>query len=239
MIDQPAVSTETIARPIGAASRQHGLVPPPPPSDDEKYLYIERNLFYLTTVIFIGSRCPIYSQIRLETHDLVLAPFLLFTAVYVIYQAISLPVNFTGRGFDLAAHRPGSGLAAAVLPDCGHLPADLRRADRLAPQHLDGRVRTHRRATRAVPGRSCWMTAPARRDPRGSRVFRLHLRAPARRRPSQEGRQPRATRSPTPAPSTSSSSTLTSRPRPDFLAETLPYMDDLATGIVQTRSTSG
>ena len=97
MIDQSAVSTGTMARPIGAARRPRGLVPPYPPSDDEKYLYTERNLLYLSTVIFIGSCCLIYSQIRLETHDLVLAPFLLFTAVYVVYQAISLPAKFTGR----------------------------------------------------------------------------------------------------------------------------------------------
>ena len=86
MIDQSAVSTETIARPIGAARRQRGLVPPHPPSDDEKYLYVERNLFYLTTVIFIGSCCLIYSQIRLETHDLVLAPFLLFLSLIHISE---------------------------------------------------------------------------------------------------------------------------------------------------------
>src|SRR5262249_19209809 len=32
-------------------------------------------------------------------------PFLAVSVTYLIYQAISLPVNFTGRDFDLAAHR--------------------------------------------------------------------------------------------------------------------------------------
>jgi len=60
MIDQPTVSTGTITRPTAVGSRQRGLVPPHPPGDDEKYLYIERNLLYLSTVIFIGSCCLIY-----------------------------------------------------------------------------------------------------------------------------------------------------------------------------------
>ena len=123
-----------MARPTAVSSRQRGLVPPHPPADDEKYLYIERNLLYLSTVIFIGSCCLIYSQIRLETHDLVFAPFLLFTVVYVLYQAISLPVNFAGRGFDLAAHqarirawRPTSYPAVDIyLPICGE-PIELLR----------------------------------------------------------------------------------------------------------------
>src|SRR6476660_4862004 len=132
MIDQSAANAGTIARPTAAACRQRGLVPPHPPGDDEKYLYIERNLLYLTTVIFIGSCCLIYSQIRLETHDLLLAPFLLFTVVYVLYQLISLPVNFAGRGFDLAGHRArvsrwrpaGYPSVDIYLPICGE-PAAL------------------------------------------------------------------------------------------------------------------
>ena len=56
-----------------------------------------------------------------------LLPFLIFTGAYVIYQAISLPVNFAGRGFDLAAHQARvAGVAAAFLPLRGHFPADLR-----------------------------------------------------------------------------------------------------------------
>ncbi|MBV9095840.1 MAG: glycosyltransferase, partial [Streptosporangiaceae bacterium] len=137
MSDQLVVGTGTIARPTVPASPrqgQRGLVPPHPPDDDEKYLYIQRNLPYLTTVISIGSCCLIFSQIRFETHDLVLSPFLLFTAVYVVYQAISLPVNFAGRGFDLAAHqarigqwRPPSYLDVDIyLPICGE-PIELLR----------------------------------------------------------------------------------------------------------------
>jgi cellulose synthase/poly-beta-1,6-N-acetylglucosamine synthase-like glycosyltransferase len=91
-----------------AVDRRHraaGLVLPEPPDDNEKYAYIQRNLPYLTTVLVIGATCLIVSQLRLEFQDLVLLPFLAFTGTYIIYQMISLPVNFSGRGFDLVAHQ--------------------------------------------------------------------------------------------------------------------------------------
>ena len=121
------------------------LVPPQPPDDDEKYCYVQRNLLYLTTILVIGSGCLIVSQVRFEAHNPALWPFMVFTATYVIYQVISLPVNFTGRGI-----RPGCspgahpGVAPALLPERGHPPAHLRRADRGAPQHLEGRSRPGR-----------------------------------------------------------------------------------------------
>ena len=99
---EPSVSA------VATAQRRRGqacLVVPQPPDDDEKYSYVQRNLPYLTLVLVIGASCLTVSQVRFETHDLVLAPFLLFTTAYVLYQAISLPVNFAGRGFDLAAHQ--------------------------------------------------------------------------------------------------------------------------------------
>ena len=80
------------------------LVLPLPPDDSEKYSYIERNLGYLTTILIIGAGCLVVSQLRFELHDLVLWPFLAFTTTYIAYQGISLPVNFTGSGFDLATH---------------------------------------------------------------------------------------------------------------------------------------
>ena len=84
MIGQRAATTGTIGqagrRPGRGRPAGPGLVPPHPPDDDEKHLYIQRNLPYLTTVILIGSICLIVSQLRLETADLALSPFLLFTA---------------------------------------------------------------------------------------------------------------------------------------------------------------
>jgi cellulose synthase (UDP-forming) len=89
----------------GAPRRVRCPVLPPPPSDCEKYAYVHRNLPYLTITLVVGASCLIVSQFRFEMHVAVPWPFVLFTASYAIYQAISLPVNFTGRGFDLAAHQ--------------------------------------------------------------------------------------------------------------------------------------
>ena len=103
-----AATADTIARPVTAAVTRHEhdhLVLPLPPDDEEKYSYVHRDLPYLTTVILIGSVCLVYSQLRLEVHDLALAPFGAFTVIYIVYQALSLPVNFAGKGFDLDAHR--------------------------------------------------------------------------------------------------------------------------------------
>ena len=137
MSDLRTASTGTIARLVTASDKRHKqghLVPPQPPDDDEKYSYIERNLPYLTTVILIGSCCLLISQIRFETQDLALSPFLFFTATYLVYQVISLPVNFAGAGFDLAAHQARvAAWQPPSYPERGHLSAYLRRADRTAP----------------------------------------------------------------------------------------------------------
>jgi cellulose synthase (UDP-forming) len=92
-----------ISRTIPDVLRREGS--PLPPDSDEKYSYIKRNLPYLTVMITIGSVCVIVSQLQFETRYLVLSPFLLVTAIYVLCQVISLPVNFAGRGFDLVGHQ--------------------------------------------------------------------------------------------------------------------------------------
>src|SRR5215468_8035152 len=111
--------------------RQPSLTLPPPPSDEEKYSYIHRNLPYLTITLAVSAGCLIFSQLRFELHSPATWPFLAFTATYICYQAISLPVNFTGRGFDLAAHqariaawRPAGYPSVDIyLPICGELIA--------------------------------------------------------------------------------------------------------------------
>jgi len=80
------------------------LVLPKPPNNEEKYLYIRRNLVFLATTLVIGASTVIISQIDFETHNPLPWPFLVFTVTFFAYQVISLPVNFTGRGFDLEAH---------------------------------------------------------------------------------------------------------------------------------------
>ena len=80
------------------------LVLPKPPNDEEKYLYIHRNLFFLATTMVIGASTVIISQVDFETHNPLPWPFVVFTVTFFAYQVISLPVNFTGSGFDQAAH---------------------------------------------------------------------------------------------------------------------------------------
>jgi cellulose synthase (UDP-forming) len=109
----------SLARPVSATTTdpprlEVAAAPSLPPDDTEKYSYIDRNLPYLTLTLVVSATCLIVSQIRFETHNPALWPFLLFTGTYIIYQVISLPVNFTGRGFDLAAHQE---LVQAWRPD--------------------------------------------------------------------------------------------------------------------------
>jgi cellulose synthase (UDP-forming) len=208
-------------------------VPPAPPDDVEKYSYVQRNLPYLTTVILIGSSCLIFSQLRFEAHDPALLPFLLFTATYIIYQAISLPVNVTGAGFDLAAHRARIGAwhptsypdVDLYLPICGE-PIELLRNTWIAVLGLiedyAGQARAHvlddgpssEAQSMAESFGFCYIHRPD--WPAGKKAGNLRY-----------------------AFSQTSAEYLVIldadfAPRRDFLAETLPYLDDPAIAIVQT-----
>lgn len=107
---------------------------PVPPDDIEKYAYLNRALPYLSAWLIAGFLFLVASQVITEVRigvAVVLAPF---TALYAVYQFISLPVNFTGRGFSLSAHRgkvvgwnpyryPDVDI---YLPICGEAPVILR-----------------------------------------------------------------------------------------------------------------
>ena len=236
MSDLRAADTGTIARPVTASDRrqqQGHLVPPLPPDEDEKYSYIERNLPYLTTVILIGSCCLIISQVRFETQDLVLSPFLLFTATYVVYQAISLPVNFAGAGFDLAAHQarvaawhpPSYPDVDIYLPICGE-PIELLRNTWDAVSDLiedyQGEARAYvlddgpSEEARSMAG-SFGFSYIHRPDwPAGKKAGNLRYAF------SKTGAEYLVILD------------ADFAPRRDFLAETLPYLDDPAIAIVQT-----
>jgi cellulose synthase (UDP-forming) len=226
----------TIERPVSLAGKRHkqrGLVPPPPPDDDEKYSYVQRNLPYLTTVILIGSSCLLISQLRFETQDLALLPFLGFTAIYFLYQAISLPVNFAGAGFDLAAHRvrvqswqpPAYPDVDIYLPICGE-PIELLRNTWTAATGLIEQYPGEARAYVLDDGRSDEARSMAQ-----SFGFRY-----IRRPDWPEGKKAGNLRY---AFSQTSAEYLVILDadfavRGDFLAETLPYLDDPKIAIVQT-----
>jgi cellulose synthase (UDP-forming) len=158
---------------------------------------------------------------------------MIFTATYVIYQAISLPVNFTGRGFDLAAHqervrswRPVSYPAVDIyLPICG--------------EPIEVLLNTWT----AVAGLMAGYDGVARAyvlDDGGSDEARTvseslgfcYLRRPDQRAFKKSGNLRYA------FANTSAEFLVILdadfAPRRDFLAETLPYLDDDKVAIVQT-----
>ena len=141
-------------------------------------------------MILIGSCCLIISQVRFETQDLALSPFLLFTATYVVYQAISLPVNFAGPGFDLAAHQarvaawqpPSYPDVDIYLPICGE-PIDLLRNTWTA---VSGLIEDYRGQARAY----VLDDGPSEDARSMAELVRFRLYPPARLRRPEEGRQP-------------------------------------------------
>jgi cellulose synthase/poly-beta-1,6-N-acetylglucosamine synthase-like glycosyltransferase len=214
--------------------REHPhLVLPEPPDDEEKLSYVQRNLPYLTTALVIGSACLIISQIRFELHDLALLPFLLFTGTYIIYQMISLPVNFAGRGFDLASHqariaawRPSSYPDVDIfLPICGE-PIELLRNTWTAVSALIADYGGAATAYVLDDGPS-----DEARSVCGSFGF-SYIRRPDLPLNKKAGNLRHA------FVRTSAEFLVIFdadfAPRSDFLAETLPYMDDPAIAIVQT-----
>ena len=223
----------TVTAAVGRRHEHVSLVLPEPPDDDEKYAYIQRNLPYLTTVLVIGATCLIVSQLRFELQDLVLLPFLAFTGTYIVYQMISLPVNFAGRGFDLAAHQarirawhplsyPGVDI---FLPICGE-PIELLRNTWAAVADLIAGYEGEAQAYVLDDG-------PSDEARSVSESFGFcYIRRPDRPAYKKAGNLRYAF-------ARTSAEFLVIldadfAPRRDFLAETLPYMDDPAIAIVQT-----
>jgi cellulose synthase/poly-beta-1,6-N-acetylglucosamine synthase-like glycosyltransferase len=218
-----------------AGRRQHGgsLVLPEPPDDEEKYSYVQRNLPYLTATFAVGATCLVISQVRFELHDLVLLPFVLFTAVYVIYQVISLPVNFAGRGFDLPAHQARIGAweprsypgVDILLPICGE-PIELLSNTWTAVSSL---IAGYGGAAQAF----VLDDSPSDHASSVAASFGFqYIRRPDRPAYKKAGNLRYAF-------ARTSAEFLVIldadfAPRQDFLAETLPYMDDPAIAIVQT-----
>ena len=209
------------------------LVLPPPPDDAEKYSYLQRNLPYLTTILAISAACLIISQLRFELQDPALWPFMIFTGSYALYQVICLPVNFSGRGFDLAAHQALAGSwnppaypgVDVFLPICGE-PVEMLRNTWTA---VCGLLAAYPGAAQAYvldDGPS-----DEARDLAGA-LGLAYIRRPGQRVHKKSGNLRYAF-----ARTTAEFIVILDAdfaPRPDFLAETLPYMDDPSLAIVQT-----
>ncbi len=210
-----------------------GPVLPHPPDETEKRLYTRRNLVYLTLTLALGACCLVLSQVRFETRSGVLWPFTVITAAYALYQLISLPVNFCGRGFDLAAHqkrvegwRPDRYPSVDIhLPICGE-PLDVLRNTWTAVAGLVASYPGLARAYVLDDGPSDQARAAAAEYGFGylrrpdSRVFKKagNLRYGFARTDGEFILILDADFA----------------PRPDLLTETMPYFDDPGIAIVQT-----
>jgi cellulose synthase (UDP-forming) len=225
----PAGRTAFAPRPAGRTR----LVLPQPPDDTEKYSYLQRNLPYLTTTIIISAACLTISQIRFEIHDPALWPFSVFTATYVLYMVTGLPVNFTGRGFDLAAHQARIGAwhpsrypdVDIFLPICGE-PIEVLHNTWTAVAGLLAAYPGAAQAFVLDDGPSDEAQALA------ADIGLSYIRRPGQRVHKKAGNLRYA------YARTSSEFIVIFdadfAPRPDFLAETLPYLDDPGLGIVVT-----
>lgn len=212
--------------------RYTGPVLPEPPDITEKYSYAWRSLPFLSTALCVSALCIIIAQVWLETRYLLMLPFAVYTLLYLAYQVVSLPVNFTGRSFDIAAHKarvanwspPRYPDVDIYLPICGE-PLEVLRNTWTGVFEL----------LQAYPG---WAQAYVLDDADSDAAQAVsssfgfnYVRRPVHGH-KKAGNLNYAFRQTRGEHIVIFDADF--RPRPDFLAETCPYMDDPATGIVQT-----
>jgi cellulose synthase (UDP-forming) len=217
--------------------RSTGLVLPQAPSDRERESYSWRALPYLTIALFLSSLCVVLAQVLMESRNAAVLPvavalFSAYTLVYVLYQVLSLPVNFTGKSFDLATHdtfvaswRPQHYPDVDIyLPICREPIAVLRNTWTGVFELVHAYPGTAR-AYVLDDGDSDEAQALS-----GTFGF-FYIRRPVHEHKKSGNLNYAFAR-------TNGEHIVIFdadfRPRSDFLAETLPYLDDPATGLVQT-----
>lgn len=222
---------------LAARGRHHrrraGLVLPEPPDEHEKASYAWGSLPFLASALALSALCVIVAQLWMEISHPILAIFSWYTAIFVIYQALSVPVNFAGRSFDLTAHvlkvrswRPARWPDVDIyLPICGE-PIEVLRNTWTGVFELVHAYPGCARAFVLDDGPS-----DEAREVSSSFGFTYLRRADTRRHKKAGNLNHAFTRTVSPFLVVFDADF---RPRPDFLAETLPYLDDPTIGIVQT-----
>jgi cellulose synthase (UDP-forming) len=213
--------------------RSSNLVLPSPPDDNEKYSYAWRSLPFLAAALTASAACLIVAQAWMEIRDPIMVGFAGYTILYATYQAISLPVNFAGRSFNLAVHeerveawRPRIYPSVDIfLPICGEpievLHNTWRGVFELVREY-PGDARTF--VLDDGPSDEARALAPA---------FGFeYLRRPNLREHKKAGNLNNAFQQTMGEYIVIFDADF--RPRSDFLAETLPYMDNPVIGIAQT-----
>ncbi len=197
-------------------------------------MYAWRSLPFLAVALTLSSICVIAAQAWFELRNPIACPLMLYTALFFIYQTISLPVNFVGRGFDMPAHRchvnawnPIAFPAVDIfLPICGE-PLEVLRNTWTGVFEL---IHEYRGATQVYvlddgPDKEAISQLAA------SFGF-THMRRPNTGYHKKSGNLAYGLRHSEGEHVVIFDADF--RPRSDFLTETLPYMDDPATGLVQT-----
>jgi len=222
----------TLAAP-GRHRSKDVVVLPDAPDDEEKASYAWRSLPFLTSALAISAFFIILAQVAFEVHNPAALPFAVYTLIYLVYQAISLPVNFMGPSFDLTAHdlrvmtwRPQRYPSADVfLPICGE-PIAVLRNTWLGVTELRA----------AYPGRltvNVLDDGPSDEAAEMADAFGFtYARRPNIRQFKKTGNLKYGFERTRGEYIVIFDADF--RPRSDFLAETLPYMDDAEIGIVQT-----
>jgi cellulose synthase (UDP-forming) len=207
--------------------------PPGPPDEGEQAYCAWRPKLPLAIALSVSALPIVIAQVWLEISHPVLAAFGWCTMIYVAYRAVTVPMSLACRGFDVAAHServrtwspPGYPDVDICLPICGEPPAMLTNTWAGVAELVS-----------AYPGcaRAVVLDDGPSDEARvvsASYGFR-YLRRPDSRQCGKPGNLNYAF-------SRTASPVLVvldadCRPRPDFLAQTLPYLDDPAVGIVQT-----
>lgn len=208
------------------------LLLPSPPTEEEKTCYVDRHLGYLTLVVLIGYSSIVISQAVMEVRygAWVLAPWTAFTVAYLV---VSLFSNFTGRDFDLSAHLAKVGAwqrarypdVDIFLPICGEQLELLQNTWTYVYELL-----------RAYPGDAVAYVLDDKADLGAQELARdFGFVYKVRENPGwmkKAGNLRYAFERTQGEFFVIFDADFT--PRPDFLAETLPYFSDPSIGIVQT-----
>ena len=228
-------ATAAVLRRVSAVSGRHrrysGLIQVPP-SDDEKHLYLSRSLPYLAVSLTIAFLAGFMSQILFEINSGIWV-FAIFTLVGVIAFSMSMPLGFVGRAFDSDRHRelvcswkPQRYPSVDIfMPVCGE-PIDVLRNSWEAVADL----------VDAYPGEALAYVLDDGADPEARELastFGLgYVVRPNRGEDKKSGNLRYAF-----ANTRGEFFVVLDAdfaPRADFLAETLPYLDDPDIAIVQT-----
>src|SRR5216683_133924 len=213
--------------------RWNDNVLPTSPTDKERCSYAERALPHLVIAIIISAVSVIMGQVLLEINYSIAYPFSAYTILYIAYQLVSIPMNFVGRGFDIVSHeariaawRPACYPSVDIyLPICGE-PTEVLCNTWTGVFEL----------ACAYPGAARAYVLDDGPSEEASRLASnfgfTYVRRPDVRQFKKSGNLRYAFER------TAGDYIVIFdadfRPRSDFLAETLPYMDDPLVGIVQT-----